>query len=121
MSVIMESQAGDELICIISFIGAPQGTQLSRETARKFRVGERVRYVGYRNDRHEIDQPWDWMVTFDAADGKRYQATQTLLVTDECWQGLKRFFARRLLREPRRLQSALPEPAQAGSQDSHIA
>jgi hypothetical protein len=29
------------------------------------------------------------MVLFDAADGKRYAATQRYFVTEECWQGLK--------------------------------
>jgi hypothetical protein len=42
------------------------------------------------------------MVLFDAADGKRCGATQTYFVTDVCWRDLKRFFARRLVREPRR-------------------
>jgi hypothetical protein len=72
-------------------------------------VGEHVRYVGFHKDEHYKDTPGlGWMVVFDAEDGKRYAATQTFFVTKECWQGLKKFFARRLLREPRPRKTAKP-------------
>jgi hypothetical protein len=103
MSVIFESQPGDELICIISFFVPPKGAVPSWETAREFRVGERVRYTGFRHERGpEYDHPTDWMVDFDAADGQRYSATHTYFATIECWEGLKKYFARQLLKEPRR-------------------
>jgi hypothetical protein len=35
------------------------------------------------------------MVVFDAADGKRYDATQAYFVTAECWEALAKHFARR--------------------------
>ena len=105
MSVIVEAAAGDELVCIEAFSASPQGESFSWDTSRTFRVGERVRYAGFYQDQHFQDRPVGWMVTFDATDGKRYAATQTYFVTEECWRGLKKFFARRLLREPKRRQS----------------
>jgi hypothetical protein len=102
MSVILESQAGVPLIIIEEFHASPHGEPFAWETSRRFRVGERVRYVSFFQDPHDKDLPGlGWMVVFDAADGKRYAATQTYFVTEECWQGLKKFFARRLLREPK--------------------
>ena len=108
MSVIIESQPGDELICIEEFSGPPQGVTPSRETSRTFRVGERIRYVSSFRDDHFKDHPVGWMVVFDAADGKRYAATQTYFVTKECWQGLKKFFAKRVLHEPKRQKVSHP-------------
>src|SRR5438132_8676634 len=102
MSVIIESQAGDELVCIEQFSATAQGVPFSWDTCHTFRVGERIRYVSSYRDEHFKDHPVGWMVVFDAEDGGRYAATQTYFVTEECWQGLKKFFARRLLREPRR-------------------
>src|SRR4051812_10497996 len=99
MSAILDSQAGDELICIESFSASPEGTPFSWETSRTFRIGERVLYVDFFRDQHFQDHPSGWMIRFDAADGRRYAATQTYFVTEECWKGLKGFFARRLLRE----------------------
>ena len=106
MSVIVESQPGDELVCIGRFSVSPEGRPFSWETCRTFRVGERVRYVGSYQDHHFKDRPIGWMVTFDAADGRRFAATQTYFVTVEGWEGLKRFFARRLIREPARRHTA---------------
>jgi hypothetical protein len=104
MSVILEAQAGDDIICVHEFWASPHGEGFSWETGRKFTIGERVRYSGSYQDDHFKDQPTGWMVLFDAVDGKRYHATQTYFVTEECWRGLKRFFARRLLRDPARLR-----------------
>jgi hypothetical protein len=102
MSVILESQTGDELIVIQEFNASPEGEPFAWETSRRFRVGERVRYDGFLQDPHFKDHPGlGWTVRFEAMDGKRYTATQTYFVTDECWQGLKKCFARRLLREPK--------------------
>ncbi len=105
MSVINESQAGDELILIAEFVGCAEGEPFSWEKSRKFRIGERVRYVRFYQDQNLKDNPVCWMVVFEAADGKRYAATQTDFVTEECWQGLKKFFAKRLLRDSKRLRS----------------
>ena len=106
MSVIIESQAGDEVICIERFSGPPQGVRPSSQSNRAFRIGESVRFVGSYRDDHFKDHPVGWMVVFDAVDGKRYAATQTYFVTADCWQGLKKFFARRLLRDPKRHEIA---------------
>jgi hypothetical protein len=105
MSVINDSQAGDELICLEEFTGPPIGVRPGPETSRTFRVGERVRYVSFYRDQNLHDNPVCWMVIFDAANGKRYAATQTYFVTEDCWQGLKKFFAKRLLREPKKQRS----------------
>lgn len=108
MSVLSESQAGDELICIGEFSGSPKDTVRTWETLRTFRIGERVRYVGYYQDQNIKDNPICWMVIFDAADGQRYAATQTFFVTEECWQRLKKFFVKRLLKEPARPRTPSP-------------
>jgi hypothetical protein len=105
MNVIIESQAGDELVCIQEFHASPQGEPFSWETSRNIHIGERIRYVSSYRDEHFKDHPVGWMVVFDAADGKRYAATQTYFVTQECWERLKKFFARRLLREPKHRKS----------------
>ncbi len=109
MSVIQESQAGDEIIIIQEFNASPEGLPFSWETSHKFPVGERVRYVRFAQDQHYKDHPGlGWNVVFEAADGKRYVATQTYFVTEECWQGLKTFFAKRLMREPKRRHATNP-------------
>jgi hypothetical protein len=105
MSAILEAQVGDEIVCIGEFSASPHGEGFSWGTSRTFRIGERLRFAGYYRDDHYKDHPTGWMVLFDAPDGKRYSATQTYFVTTDCWLGLKRFFARRLLREPRRSRS----------------
>lgn len=102
MNVILESQQGDELVCIQEFSATPEGTAFSWEKCHTFRVGERVSYFSSKQNRNLKDSPSGWMVLFDAADGKRYSATQTYFVTEECWEGLKNFFANRLLHEPRK-------------------
>lgn len=109
MSPILEAQVGDEIVCIAEFSASPHGEGFAWETSRTFRIGERLRYAGYYRDDHFKDHPTGWMVLFDAADGKRYSATQTYFVTVDCWRGLKRFFARRLLREPRRSGAGTPD------------
>jgi hypothetical protein len=101
MNVILESQLGDELICIQEFLATPEGVPFAFEKSHTFRIGERVRYLSFRQNDHQKDSPAGWQVLFEAVDGKRYAATQTYFLTEECWQGLKKFFARRLLREPK--------------------
>jgi hypothetical protein len=109
MSVILESQAGDELIVIEPFQASPEGESFAWETSRHFRVGERVRYLGFLQDQYYKDHPGlGWMVRFEVADSKQYTATQTYFVTEECWQGLKKFFARRLLHEPKSRKTPKP-------------
>src|SRR6516164_1900935 len=100
MSVILECQPGDECVCIQEFHASPDGEGFSWDTSRRFRVGERLRYVGARQEPHFKDRPNEWKVLVEAADQKRYAAVESYFVTQECWQGVKRYFARRLLREP---------------------
>ena len=108
MSVILESQPGDEIVCIMAFGGSPCGVRPSWETSREFEIGERVRFATffkYQADNHD-ENAADWMVVFDAADGKRYAATQTYFVTEECWQGLKKHFVKRRARSSRPKQTS---------------
>jgi hypothetical protein len=100
MSVIVDCQPGDRFFCIGEFHASPDGEDFSWETSRKFRVGERLRYVGSRQNSNSKDRSTAWFVVFDAANGKRYAATQTYFVTEEEWQALKKHFSRRLLRQP---------------------
>jgi hypothetical protein len=102
MSVILESQVGDEIVCIEEFHASPDGNPFSWDTSSQFRVGERLRYQGSRLDPHFKELPNGWLVVFKASDGKLYAATQTYFVTLECWKGIKKQFARRLLVEPKR-------------------
>ncbi len=99
MNVILESQRGDELICTQEFSACPEGMRFSSERSHTFFIGERVRYHSFRQNQDLKDSPAGWMVLFDANDGKRYAATQTYFVTEECWNGLKKLFAKQLLRE----------------------
>ena len=57
MSVILESQAGDELVCIEEFSACPDGEAFSWEASRTFRVGERVRYGQFRLNQNLRDNP----------------------------------------------------------------
>jgi hypothetical protein len=107
MSVITDSQPGDELVCIEAFHACPEGEEFRWQDSRKFRIGERVRYIDFFQNPNLLDNPVCWMVQFDALDGRRYSATQTYFVTVESWDRLKRYFARRLLREPKRLASPI--------------
>ena len=108
MSVIHDAQPNDEIICIREFHASPDGEGFSWNTSRRFRVGERVRYMGFRLDQHFKEQPNGWQVTFETSDGKHYAATQSHFVNVECWQALKRFFAKRLLTEPKRRSQSRP-------------
>jgi hypothetical protein len=107
MSVLQEAQAGDDIIVIQEFHASPEGESFSWDTSRKFRVGQHVRFVRFFQDEHLKDLPGlGWTIVFDAADGKLYAATQTLFVTQDCWASMKRFFARRLMRDPSRRPTA---------------
>ena len=92
MSTINESQAGDTLICLAEFAGPSQGERPCSRTNRTFQIGERVRYLSFFQDSNRPDNPVCWMVVFEAADGKRYAATQTFFVTEECWHGIEQYF-----------------------------
>src|SRR5262245_23948369 len=103
MNVIGESQPGDEVTIFQEFNASPHGQPFSWKTSRRFLVGEQVRYVSFYQDQHAKDIPGlGWMVLFDAADGKRYAASQTYFMTDECWQDLKKFFTEQSPQRPRR-------------------
>jgi hypothetical protein len=107
MSVIQETQPGDEIVVIQEFNASPEGEGFAWGTSRRFRVGEHVRLVRFFQDPRTRDIPGlGWTVTVDAIDGKRYAATQTHFVTEECWRKMKRFFARRLMRDPNRRKAS---------------
>ncbi len=97
MSVILEAKTGDMVIILQEFHASPAGEAFAWRTSRKFRVGQRVRYVSYSRDEHYANHPGlGWMVFF-TANGQRFSATQTNFVTEECWQGLKEFFGKKFL------------------------
>lgn len=102
MSLIVESGPGDELVCVLEFHASPEGAGSSWSNQRRFRIGERVQFLGAFRDADRPDHPASWMVRFLAADGQAYSATQTSFLTVQDWDRLKRYFAARLLREPRR-------------------
>ena len=104
MSVINESAPGDELVCIGEFNGPPEGVRRGTGQDKTFRIGERIRYVSFYRHENLKDNPVCWMVVFDAADGKRYAATQTLFVTLECWRDIKKF----MMNEKRRTTRKKP-------------
>ncbi|MCI0459020.1 MAG: hypothetical protein L0Z62_18845 [Gemmataceae bacterium] len=99
MSVIIESQPGDKLVCVESFSASPRGEPFSWQTSRTFRIGERVKYVTHYRDEHRMDQPTGWMVVVSAEDGKEYAATQTYFLTREAWRALERYFVNRTVRK----------------------
>lgn len=92
MSMILECRSGDEIVCIDAFHASPEGESFSWDTSRRFQIGERLRYIGSTQQPHFRDQPNAWLVRFDTVDGKCYAAAQTYFVTEECWQGLEKFF-----------------------------
>lgn len=98
MSVILESQPGDKLVCIEGFSVSPPGEPFSWETCRTLKIGERVRYVSHYRDEHYKDNPVGWMVVFKTEDGKQYAATQTYFVTRDGWRQLDTYFWRHILR-----------------------
>src|SRR5262245_42003441 len=102
MSVINDCEPGDLFFCIGEFHASPDGQGFSWDTSRNFRIGERLRYVGFRQNPSSKDRPTGWFVIFETADKKKYAATQTYFVTAEEWLGLKKYFTRRLLHEPKK-------------------
>ena len=92
MSVFLECRPGDEFVCLAEFHASPDGEPFSWQTSRHFRIGERLRFVEFREDQHFKGRPNAWLVVFEAANGARYAATQTYFVTEDCWQGIEEHF-----------------------------
>jgi hypothetical protein len=107
MSVLQESRPGDKVVIIQQFNASPADEEFSWDTSRRFRVGEEVGFVRFFQDPHHAKNPGlGWTVVFETPDGKRYAATQTYFVTEDCWRNLKRFFARRLMRDPKHAKAS---------------
>jgi len=107
VSAILETEPGGELVCIETFSVSPH-ERVGPRSRRQFRVGERVRYITYYQDDNLRDNPAGWMVVFrsdDPGDLNRYASTQTSFVTIDCWETLKKYFAKGLMSEPQRLIS----------------
>jgi hypothetical protein len=99
MSAITETEPGGQMVCILSFSSRPRGSddQPIPGERRTFRVGERVRYLSSFFKGTPEDNPTGYMAVFEPVDPKdknRYEATQNYFVTLDCWEGLKRYFAR---------------------------
>jgi len=98
MNVITESEVGDGIVIIQEFHASPYKQPFSWKTCRRFQVGESVRFSGYYQDQHFKNHPGlGWTIIFEVADGKRYAATQTYFVTQECWKRLGRYYSKVLL------------------------
>jgi hypothetical protein len=111
MSVILECKPGDTFVCIESFHATPDGQPFSWDACRTFRVGEKLTFLGFRRDHDLKDHPSGWLVSFEAGDRKRYAATQTYFVTDDCWRAIAGHFHRQRPRALKRgLNGAGPEP-----------
>jgi hypothetical protein len=89
MPMITETLRGDGLVCLQEFEASD-----AAET-RTFRIGERVRFVGWEQDDNIRDNPVLWLIVFDTGDGKRYAAPQNCFASDECWRGLEKYFTAR--------------------------
>jgi hypothetical protein len=98
MSVITECRPGDRFLCVQEFHACPDGDVISWDTRRRFRVGELLRFVGHRRNESLKDHSESHLVVFDAQDGKRYAATQTYFLTEDCWKGVARHLARQINR-----------------------
>lgn len=107
MSAIMETEPGDVMVVAVEFYAPPQDRRdAPRNNCRRFRVGERVRFVSYFRDENLKDHPYGWMAVIepiDPADRNQYVATDASFVTCECWNGLRKYFARALLKRLRRV------------------
>ena len=57
MSVIADSQPGDEFVCIGGFHACPEGEDFRWKNSRKFRIGERVRYIDFFRNPNLLDNP----------------------------------------------------------------
>lgn len=102
MGVITETEPGGEIVCVLEFSARPRDADRrpASEKRRTFRVGQRVRYVGFFDKRSPEDNPTGRMIVFeplDPRDRNQYAATQGYFVTDECWEGIARHFARSLV------------------------
>ena len=89
MSVILECQPGIRFFVSESSMHAGRRKRFSLAASRTFRIGERLRYVSFRQDPNLKDHPAGWLVVFKTSDGQQYAATQTYFVTTECWHGIK--------------------------------
>ena len=58
MNVILESERGNELICIQEFLATPEGVPFSTERSHTFRVGERVRFFLPAGSATEAAHAW---------------------------------------------------------------
>lgn len=113
MSAILGTEPGDELVCVECSSVLPRGAAGQTKARRNFRIGDRVRYLGYYRDENLKDNPAGWMVIFASENTKganQCAATQTYFMTSGQWKALKKYFARTLVSEPRPRGRKLPIP-----------
>jgi hypothetical protein len=104
MSAILAAETGEDLVCIQTFAAWPKGKEADPNTSRIFRIGQRVRYVGFYQDPKVKNSPVGWMVLFEPKNMKHPQtflADQTRFVTGAGWELLRRYFARKQAARPR--------------------
>ncbi|HEV3122690.1 MAG TPA: hypothetical protein VGY53_12335 [Isosphaeraceae bacterium] len=99
MSDIFTAQTGEDLVCIQRFTAWPKGEESALRARRTFRMGERVRYIGFFQDPKLKQSPEGWKVLFEVRGSKRprqFATTQANFVTGANWERLRKFFARRI-------------------------
>jgi hypothetical protein len=99
MSAIMETEPRGEMVCILGFSARPRGLddQPIHGERRNFHVGERVRLLTFFYKNTPGDNPTGYIAVFeplDPEDENRYAASETYFVSLDCWEGLRRYFAR---------------------------
>jgi hypothetical protein len=93
MSVLLESQPGDAIVCVQEFHASPDGQPFAWDTSRHFRIGERVHFVSGRLNPRFADRPNAWLVVFETAAGSRYAAVQSYFLTEDAWNKIEQHFA----------------------------
>jgi hypothetical protein len=102
MCAITETEPGGEMVCIVGFSARPhdvEGRPIPRER-RRFRIGERVRYITHFFKNTPEDNPIGYMAVFEPLDPKdknRYAAAEVYFVSLDCWEGLRKHFASTLI------------------------
>ena len=102
MSAISETEPGGEMVCIVEFEARPRDEE-NRPipgARRRFCTGEHVRYVRQFFVSTPEDNPIGHMAIFEPLDPKdktRYGAAQDCFASLERWEGLKSYFANKLV------------------------
>ena len=93
MSVLLESQPGETIVCIQEFHASPDGEPFSWETSQTFSAGAKLTLLrGARNPKFP-NHPNEWMVVFQNVDGIYF-------VTADAWHRIGQIFGSNETVEP---------------------